>query len=118
MKRILLIITVVLLFATSCGPQSNTTEKQDIKINLPNNSSVNGYRLEGYSSPDLISQAEVGVSSNDNKTESYCGNKNSKIYHKSSCDSVSKMKDTNKVLFSTKQEYLQNGYKPCQKCNP
>lgn len=48
----------------------------------------------------------------------YTGNLNSHIFHYDWCESVSKMKDKNKVYFSTREEAVQAGYKPCQRCNP
>lgn len=54
----------------------------------------------------------------DNNTAIYFGNKNSKKYHKSSCDGAKNMKEKNKVYFESEQEALDNGYTPCQNCNP
>lgn len=51
-------------------------------------------------------------------TQAYIGNRNSKIFHYSWCSSVDKMKDANKVEFSTRQDAVNAGYKPCKRCNP
>ena len=48
----------------------------------------------------------------------YIGNKNSKIYHKSSCTHVGKMSPTNKVPFSSKSQAESAGYRGCYTCNP
>lgn len=48
----------------------------------------------------------------------YIGNQNSHIFHYDWCESVSKMKDKNKVYFSSREEAVNAGYKPCQRCNP
>lgn len=48
----------------------------------------------------------------------YIGNKNSKIFHKPSCSSVSDMKDKNKVVLDSREAAIQKGFKPCKKCNP
>ena len=48
----------------------------------------------------------------------YIGNRNSKIFHKSTCESVSNMKEKNKVALSTREEAISLGYTPCQNCNP
>lgn len=48
----------------------------------------------------------------------FIGNKNSKVFHRLTCDSVREMKDKNKVEFYTREEALELHYKPCQRCNP
>lgn len=48
----------------------------------------------------------------------YIGNKNSKVFHSPNCDSVNKMSDNNKVEFSSYQDAIDSGYKPCGACNP
>lgn len=116
MKRIVLIICCLLLLS-GCKSQTAELPKEDIKINLPTDDTVNGYRNEDYESDDLIPKDDVGVDTETNSI-SYCGNKNSKIFHKSSCASVKKTKESNKIFFTSKEEYLNNGYKPCQSCNP
>ena len=49
---------------------------------------------------------------------SYIGNRNSGIFHKSSCSSVRKMKDSNKVGFDSRSDAIDSGYRPCKNCNP
>lgn len=49
---------------------------------------------------------------------SYVGNKNSMIFHYSTCESVSKMKEKNKVFFSEKEQAEKSGYRPCNICDP
>lgn len=46
----------------------------------------------------------------------YIGNKNSKVFHLPSCYSLPAEK--NRVNFSTRDEAVNAGYKPCSKCNP
>lgn len=48
----------------------------------------------------------------------YIGNRNSKIFHKSTCESVSNMKEKNKVALSSREEAVSLGYTPCHNCNP
>ncbi len=50
--------------------------------------------------------------------DAYIGNKNSKVFHFTHCDSVSKMSEKNKVTFESWDEATQSGYSPCGKCNP
>ena len=48
----------------------------------------------------------------------YIGNKKSLRFHLPSCNSVSTMKDKNKIEFSSREEAIERGYKPCGACNP
>ena len=48
----------------------------------------------------------------------YIGNKKSHIFHVASCKSAKKMSDKNKVEFSSREEAIGKGYRPCQNCNP
>ena len=53
---------------------------------------------------------------NDREEGAYIGNKNSKIFHKSSCGSLPAEK--NRVYFNSVEEALGAGYRGCKKCNP
>lgn len=48
----------------------------------------------------------------------YVGNSKSRVFHRENCGSVSKMKENNKVFFSSRDKAFDSGYKPCQRCNP
>ena len=48
----------------------------------------------------------------------YVGNSKSRVFHRENCGSVSKMKENNKVFFSSRDKAFNLGYKPCQRCNP
>ena len=48
----------------------------------------------------------------------YVGNSKSRVFHRENCGSVTKMKENNKVFFSTRDKAFNSGYKPCQRCNP
>lgn len=52
------------------------------------------------------------------KTAVYVGNRNSKIFHKSTCASVKKISEKNKVTLSSKETALAEGYKACGSCKP
>ena len=52
------------------------------------------------------------------KTVKYIGNANSKKLHYPDCDSVDKMKDSNKVEFYTREEAISKNYEPCKRCYP
>jgi methylphosphotriester-DNA--protein-cysteine methyltransferase len=44
------------------------------------------------------------------------GNRKLKIYGKLNCSTGKRMKKENRVFFSTEEEALQNGYRPCGNC--
>ena len=54
----------------------------------------------------------------DDVESTYVGNKNSHVFHRATCSSASSMKEKNKVPFSSREEAIEKGYKPCSKCNP
>ena len=51
-------------------------------------------------------------------TAVYIGNKNSKVFHKADCSSVKRMKESNKVTLSSKEQAIAQGYTPCKVCQP
>jgi hypothetical protein len=54
----------------------------------------------------------------DDVESAFIGNKNSHVFHRSTCSSASSMSEKNKVAFSSREEAVDAGYKPCGKCNP
>ena len=49
----------------------------------------------------------------------YVGNKSSKKFHYAWCNSVDKMKESNKYYYTgTRDEMIAKGYEPCKNCNP
>ena len=46
----------------------------------------------------------------------YIGNKNSKKFHRTSCHTLPK--ESNRVYFSSRDQAVSKGYKPCKNCNP
>lgn len=52
------------------------------------------------------------------QAERYIGNINSKVYHRSTCQSAITMKDKNKVYFESTDQAENNGYRPCNNCSP
>lgn len=53
---------------------------------------------------------------NEDQDVQYIGNKNSKVLHLESCEQLPIEK--NRMYFLSKEEALEEGYKPCQRCNP
>lgn len=49
----------------------------------------------------------------------YVVNKNTKKFHLPSCDSVTDMKEKNKLYYEgAREELIEQGYEPCKRCNP
>ncbi len=48
----------------------------------------------------------------------YVGNANSKKFHYSDCSAAQKIKTSNRVEFSSREEAVRAGYVPCKRCNP
>lgn len=48
----------------------------------------------------------------------YIGNKNSRVFHYATCSGVKNMSEKNKVEFTSREDALDAGYKPCSSCDP
>ncbi len=134
MKRII-ILTILIVF-TLCGCSNNdSTVKEKVKVNFPKDNTVNGYRkepkknnsnsgmLNTISGIDItFEETESNDTSskivNNDKNVSYCGNKNSKKFHKSSCGALKNTKEENKVYLGSKEDFLSQGYSGCKMCKP
>ena len=76
----------------------------------------NGEKIEVKTEKNVIIEAEKET---DNEDKEYILNINSKIFHYSTCDSVSKMSEKNKSEYVGKREaILQMGYRVCGVCKP
>lgn len=63
--------------------------------------------------------AEEARSGTETEEEVYVLNNNSHRFHRPSCDSVSEMKEKNKIVSRAgREEILQQGYEPCGRCKP
>lgn len=124
MKKIVLIIISIIFIFLFCGCNNSDFEDNvstsEVIINMPKDDKVNGYRMENFNSsiPSTISGDEIdSISSNSDKTEQLCGNKNSKVFHNTDCASVKNMKENNK-RYASRSKLISEGYKPCGSCNP
>jgi len=136
MRKIISILLIIILLFSLCSCSKNASENiqshKPVTINIPKDDSVNGYRISPPKTdnstsamPDIISQSDTAVedeNSSSNKenisSKSYCANKNSKVFHLSSCSSVTNMKESNKLISSNRSELISKGYKPCSRCKP
>lgn len=135
MKKIISVILILcfVILLSGCSANSEKTNetqtKETVKINLPKDDTVNGYREKDAekdynesSMPNQINKNETNViseiSSNDPTSSSYCANKNSKVFHSISCGSVTDMKEKNKLYSSDRNALISQGYHPCDRCKP
>lgn len=108
----------------------NTIKGEDVEINNAtandnshassinkDTSSIKNSSKENTTITSNKTESIASVDNNTTKEETYCGNKNSKIFHKLTCGSVSKMKNENKN-YATRQELIDDGYKACERCQP
>lgn len=64
-------------------------------------------------------QAKQTEQSVKNTEETYILNNNSKKFHDPDCDSVKKMKESNKETYTgSRDDLIKKGYTPCKNCNP
>lgn len=79
-------------------------------------------QAQAYTAPTTPAPAQgnnnFDTYSDTQATSAYVGNKNSYIFHRAGCSSVNKMKPANKVDFSTRDQAINAGYTPCERCNP
>jgi hypothetical protein len=48
----------------------------------------------------------------------YCGNKDSDVFHISTCDSVKQITPEDLVIYSSREDAISKGKHPCENCNP
>lgn len=101
-----------------CGSNNQNTQKEPVIINMPDETES---KKENNSSQSVIETPSISTEQSvtvDNQNISYCGNKNSKKFHKSTCGALKNTKDENKIYFKTRDDYINKGYVPCKRCNP
>ncbi len=111
MKKFISMLLAISLLFVLAGCQTNAASSDEltpVSVNMPTDDTVNGYRIE-------ISEDS---SSNTDTALLYCGNISSKVFHKSTCSSVSRMKESNKLYGSDRKWFINENYTPCKSCNP
>ncbi|MDR2831165.1 MAG: hypothetical protein LBB45_09095 [Methanobrevibacter sp.] len=86
-----------------------------------NKTSLDSHNETNTNSKEVSTSSQNEVSSNSNSATSakYAGNKKTKVFHELGCSDVKKkMNPDNKVYFSSRQEAIDAGYRPCKHCNP
>ena len=131
MKKIIVILTIVaVLFLSGCDNKYNDgfsegyTAGYEAGYNEGYNKAASDYEKQISSYEGQISSYEGQIASYEDQivkeeAQTYILNKSSKKFHKPSCSSVEKMKESNKVeRIATRSELMEEGYSPCQSCKP
>lgn len=110
MKKCIFLLLIFLLIFTFAGCETNSVSNElpPVSVNMPTDDSVGGYRQE----------ESDGASSDSDTALLYCGNTSRKVFHKSTCSSVSKMKESNKLYSSSREWFINENYSPCKTCEP
>ena len=95
------------------GIENSSSIEDSDEVILNNSQTTSSKNTESI----IKNESKPEIRDSENNSKKYCGNKNSKVFHKTDCGSVKNMKVENKV-YATKQELLNDNYKACGKCNP
>ncbi|MEE1336471.1 hypothetical protein [Methanobrevibacter sp.] len=98
---------------------SNNDEMTLSDDNYENNDQTDSSEGD-YNSDDEYNSGESSKSDeySSSSSESYVGSANSDKFHDPSCTYANKIKDENKVSFSSKDDAIDSGYHSCSYCNP
>jgi len=127
LKSRYLIIVCLLIIVSLIG--SGYSDQRTLKI-TPRDTTVVTYRKPDTESslPPAVSQADETSSTEaapetvpqaSESTTRYVLNQNTKRFHYPHCHSVEQMHESNKEDYTgSRQQLIENGYKPCGNCNP
>lgn len=62
--------------------------------------------------------SSTSIKSSSNTAHTYVASGNSNKFHEPSCSQANRIKDSNRITFSTRDEAISAGYSPCNICNP
>ena len=96
-------------------------DSQNVTLSTDSGNQTFGeFDISDYSSSGTVGSSSGGSTTtyHSGTSNSYVGNKNTGKFHAPGCDSVDKMKPSNKVYFSSRDEAINRGYSPCQRCYP
>ena len=81
---------------------------------------MSNYEVKYYSSSnhENYSNNTADTTKNSATAHTYVASVNSNKFHESSCSQAHRIKDSNRITFSTRDEAINAGYSPCSICNP
>lgn len=102
--------------------ESNTVSDASAELNTETFDKLNYNTEADIISNDNNSEAEISseaaIDNSDRDYSPYILNDNSKKFHYSYCESVSKMKEKNKLKGYDRDIIISQGFAPCKMCNP
>ncbi len=93
-------------------PKSSETVNTNSSVDTNTTDTSNRYSSNYYDS----GRDSSSITSSD--SGAYVANANTGVFHYASCSYVSRMKDSNKVYFSSSTAAENAGYVPCKVCDP
>ena len=94
---------------------SDVSESVDV---APVSSDDESESFTEYDSSTSSDTDYIAESFDTSSSGSYIGNSNTKKFHTSYCSHADRIKDSNKVFFSSRDDAIASGYVPCKVCNP
>jgi len=73
---------------------------------------------KGYSETVRPAQPPRAARSDAERLDGFVASKNSDVFHRANCKAAAKISAKNLVRYSTREEAVQAGKKPCDECNP
>lgn len=113
----------------SCGIDNDYGHPHKETVSTFKSRDIKMYRTDKLSTIIAESDGESITFSTENRTlgtifpkqvsdYSYIGNKKTKVFHLSACESVAEMNIKNKVDFINREDAVKKGYSPCKSCYP
>ena len=93
------------------GTVSFVTDGETISVNMDRLAGSGGAGATAGTQPDTNTGSNTNTGGG-----SYIGNRNSKILHLPTCRTLPQ--ESNRVYFDSRDEALNQGYRPCNNCNP
>jgi phosphatidylserine/phosphatidylglycerophosphate/cardiolipin synthase-like enzyme len=102
------------------SPELATKYTANWKAHLGHSEKYEG-KTTGYSErhrTEKAAPADAAPATGDVVADGYVASKNSAVFHRAGCKSAAKISAKNLVHYSTRDEAIQAGKKPCHECNP
>jgi len=90
----------------------------DLFVSLEREARENGLGLWALASISPTPSSTPSPSPTQTTAANYIGNSNTKVFHRPTCKYVSQIAPEHIVYFSTREEAISAGYRPCKVCNP
>lgn len=106
-------------YTGSTTNNTNTTSNSNTSSSTSNISSSTNENSSSNLGTVIETKPEETVTNNNDITESYVLNTNTKKFHKPSCSSAAKISNKNRQdYYGSRSDLISQGYEPCKNCNP